>query len=313
MFDDSNWTPDQIPSLDDRVIIVTGANSGIGFEASRHFARRGGEVVLACRSLERGEGARESIAEACNPNQLSVLELDLASLKSIESFASIFRERHDRLDILVNNAGLMALPYQRTEDGFEIQFGVNHLGHFALTGHLLAPIIAGEDHSRVVTVSSSAHSFGEIQFNDLNWERRSYSKWQAYGQSKLANLLFAFELQRRLEALDVSAASMACHPGYAATELQRKGPEQEGSAFKKLITEWANSLVAQSAEEGAWPTLYAATHPDLEGGEYIGPGGWLEIAGPPEPVDPKPKARDPEVAERLWRASEELTEVKYDL
>jgi NAD(P)-dependent dehydrogenase (short-subunit alcohol dehydrogenase family) len=312
MFGDQDWTPDDMPDLDDRTIVVTGANSGIGFEASRQFARKGGRVVLACRSIERGETARETIEREVERAELEILELDLASLASIRDFASTFRDRYDELDLLINNAGLMALPYQRTEDGFEMQFGVNHLGHFALTGRLLDPLCEGDAH-RVVTVSSTAHSFGEIQFNDLNWEQRSYSKWQAYGQSKLANLLFAFELQRRFERAGVPAESLACHPGYAATELQRKGPEQEGSSIKKLAFEWANSLVAQSAEQGAWPTLYAATSPDLEGGEYIGPGGWLEMSGPPQPVEPEPHARDEDVAERLWRASEELTDVSYDL
>lgn len=308
----SDWTPERMPDCSDWTVVVTGANSGIGFEATREFVAHGATVVMGCRSTRKAEDAADRIRADDPPGRLVVEELDLADLAVVEDFARRVREREPAIEVLVNNAGLMATPYRTTEDGFELQLGVNHLGHFALTGRLLDAILAGTWESRVVTVSSRAHESGEIDFDDLQSDD-DYGKWEAYGQSKLANLLFAFELQRRLDAADADAISVGVHPGWAATELQRKGPEMAGSRIRRRLMQAANRLFAQSAEQGAWPTLYAATEESITGGEYVGPTGLLEARGSPGVVEPSDAARDRTTARRLWERSEELTGVEFDL
>ncbi len=311
-----SWTADDVPDLSGKTFVVTGANTGLGLEATRVLASRGGEVVMACRSLERGRDAAEEVRDEHPDADLDVRELDLASLDSVQEFAEGFAEDHDELDVLMNNAGVMAVPRGETEDGFELQLGVNHLGHFALNGRLLDLVLEADGvdgaGGRVVTVSSGAHRSGEIDFDDLHGEKE-YTKWGAYSQSKLANLLFAKDLQRRLEAAGESAKSVAAHPGYAATDLQRRGPEQEGSKLKLWGMKILNRVVAQSAERGVLPQLYAALSEDVEGGEYVGPGGFKKMRGYPEVQQPSERARDEETAERLWEVSEELTGVEYDL
>lgn len=312
MFSSGGWTADSIPDQSGQTVIVTGANSGLGFEATNVLAGKGAHVVMACRSVERGEDARDSIREAFPAASLSVRELDLASLDSIRSFAETFTGEYDSLDILCNNAGVMAIPRQETADGFEMQFGVNHLGHFALTGLLLGTLESTSGQTRVVTHSSGAHERGRIDFEDLHSEE-SYAKWGAYGQSKLANLLFAYELDRRLKDADSSVLSTACHPGYADTNLQRRGPEQFGSRIRLAGMKLANVVLAQSAEAGALPLLYAAAEEDIEGGEYVGPGGFANMRGKPEIQQSNERSRDEETAERLWTVSEEQTSVTYNL
>jgi hypothetical protein len=238
------------------------------------------------------------------------MDLDLADLQSVRRFAEEFLARHNKLHVLCNNAGVMALPYRKTTDGFEMQIGTNHLGHFALTGHLLRRLLDTPG-ARVVTVSSGAHRVGRIRFDDLNWEK-GYRKWLAYGQSKLANLLFAYELQRRLDAAGAQLISVACHPGYAATNLQLAGPRMEGSSLMEFLSQLSNRLVAQSAAMGALPTLYAATAPDVRGGDYIGPDGLFENWGYPKKVRSNRQSHDHEAARRLWEISERLTGVRYD-
>jgi NAD(P)-dependent dehydrogenase (short-subunit alcohol dehydrogenase family) len=304
------WSSDRIPDLSGRTAIVTGANSGLGFEAARALARRGARVVLACRSEER---AREAIAALRDENpdaELEALALDLASLASVRRFVSGFLARHQALHLLVNNAGVMALPRRLTTDGFEMQLGTNHLGHFALTGLLLGALLATPG-ARVVNLSSTMHKTGRMRWDDLHGER-SYGKWTAYGQSKLANLLFTYELQRRLAATRAHAISVACHPGYAATNLQLAGPRMQGKALLEQGFAWANRLFSQSAEMGALPTLYAATAPDVRGGDYFGPGGFAEMWGPPRKVRSSRRAHDAGDAARLWEISQELTGVGYD-
>ncbi len=292
------WRAADMPDQAGKIIIVTGANSGIGYETARALAHKGAHVVMACRSRGRAEAAAARIRAENPRGELALLDLDLADLASVRAFADAFHQRYDRLDVLVNNAGIMALPQRMTtKDGFEIQFGVNHLGHFALTGLLIERLLATPK-SRVVTVSSKAHRFGTINFDDLNWER-SYSPWKAYGQSKLANLLFTFELQRRLEARDAETIAVAAHPGYTATNLQR---------YMRSFT-WFQKLLAQSPEMGALPTLYAATMPDVRGGDYFGPDSFMEMRGHPKRVRAKPHAYDAETARRLWKVSEALTGV----
>jgi NAD(P)-dependent dehydrogenase (short-subunit alcohol dehydrogenase family) len=304
------WTADDVPSMEGKTVVVTGANTGIGYHAARVFAEKGADVTLACRSVERGEEAADGIRGGAPDGSVDVRELDLASLASVEGFADRFTDDHDALDVLCNNAGVMAIPRRETEDGFEQQFGVNHLGHFALTARL-SDLLVSTDGARVVTTSSGAHERGEIRFDDLHGEKE-YSQWGAYAQSKLANLLFAFELQRRFEDAGVDAKSIGVHPGYADTDLQRRGPEMEGSRLKLGIMKAMNAVVAQSAERGALPILYAATA-ETEGGVYVGPGGFMNMRGYPEVQEPNESTRDEETARRLWEASEGLTGVGFEI
>jgi len=312
MSEDTEWTAAELPDQSGRTVVVTGANSGIGFEAARAFAGAGAHVVLACRSTDRGADARDDIADEYPGASLTVRELDLAALDSVASFADWFETEFDALHVLANNAGVMAIPRSETEDGFETQFGVNHLGHFALTARLLGALRRTSGETRVVTQSSAAHESGEIDFTDLQ-HTEEYGKWEAYGQSKLANVLFAYELDRRLRAASASVTSVACHPGYAATNLQLRGPEAEGSRLRLLAMRAANALVGQSAERGAWPLLYAATDPGIDGGEYVGPGGFLNMRGHPERQQSSERSRDEDAARHLWRVSEDLTGVSFDL
>lgn len=301
------WTANEIPDQRGRVAVVTGANSGIGFVAARELARAGAQVVLACRNADKGDAAAREITSSAPDARVSVASLDLGSLASVRAFAESFADMNGHLDLLINNAGVMAPPRRTTADGFELQFGTNHLGHFALTAMLIG-CMTDRDDARVVTVSSGAHRRANIAFDDLQGER-SYGRWRAYGQSKLANLLFMAELDRRLRASASPIRSVAAHPGYAATNLQFAAvPSHE--AFLMSI---GNRIFAQSAAMGALPTLYAATHPAAESGTYIGPDGLFEMRGYPTVVTSSAAARDESAAARLWAASEELTGVSFDL
>ncbi|MEA2152474.1 MAG: hypothetical protein QOI18_707 [Solirubrobacteraceae bacterium] len=292
-----------LPDQRGRTAVITGANSGIGLEAARELARAGAHVVMACRDTTKGDAAADAIRKELPSAELEVAALDLASLDSVRAFAG--RYPHERLDLLINNAGVMAPPYTKTIDGFELQFATNHLGHFALTGLLLDKLLA-TPHARVVTVSSTAHKMGRIDFEDLQSER-SYRRWGAYGQSKLANLLFCFELDRRLQATDADLLSVAAHPGYSATNLQFAATP---SRIERLASVVLNRVYAQSAERGAAPTLYAATA-DIPGGSFVGPDGFQEMRGEPRIVKSTRAARDPETALRLWALSEQLTGVRF--
>ena len=306
----ASWTSRDIPAQTGRVAVVTGANSGLGFVTARELARAGARVVLGCRDAARGAKAADDLRRQVPDADVEVRTLDLASLQSVRAFADRSHADVPALDLLVNNAGVMAIPRQLTEDGFERQFGTNHLGHFALTG-LLLPLLLARPGSRVVTVSSTAHKPGRIDFDDLMGER-SYRKWPAYSQSKLANLLFAYELQRRLERAGAATISVAAHPGYAATNLQQVGPSMEGNRLTALVMSLGNRLFAQSDEMGALPQLYAATAPDVRGGDYFGPDGLAEGRGHPKRVDSTKASKDLAVAQRLWDVSAELTDVRYD-
>jgi NAD(P)-dependent dehydrogenase (short-subunit alcohol dehydrogenase family) len=295
------WTAKDIPDQSGRNAIVTGANSGLGLVTARELARAGASVVMACRNLDKGHAAVEQIRAAVPDAQVQLEELDLASLESVRGFAERFKATHDGLDLLINNAGVMAPPRRRTVDGFELQFGTNHLGHFLLTT-LLLDSMEGREDARVVTLSSTAHKIGRIAFHNLDGDRH-YFRWRAYGQSKLANLLFALELDRRLRSEGSTVKSLAAHPGYAATNLQSASPPM----IDRVVMKVSNKFVAQSDEMGALPTLYAATEPGLEGGLYIGPDGPSEQRGHPTIVQPNGRARDEDTARRLWQVSEELT------
>jgi NAD(P)-dependent dehydrogenase (short-subunit alcohol dehydrogenase family) len=291
----SKWTSQDLPNLDGRTFVITGANSGIGLVAARALAGAGARVVLAVRNVAKGEQAARSIS-----GTTEVRALDLADLGSVRSFAESW---DGDLDVLINNAGVMAIPEQRTKDGFEMQIGTNHLGHFALT-NLLLPNIT----DRVVTVSSGAHRTGRIRLDDLNWEEGKYQRWRAYGQSKLANLLFTLELQRRLDEAGSKLRALAAHPGYAATNLQSRTQ----NVVQNTIMAITNKLIAQSEEMGALPTQYAATQ-DLPGASYVGPDGFQEQRGHPALASRSAAAQDAETAKRLWTLSEELTGVSFPL
>ena len=266
-------------------------------------------MLIACRNPDKGEAARDEVAALATGTPPELVLLDLADLASIEEAAEDVAARTDRLDGLINNAGVMALPHRRTADGFEAQFGTNHLGHYAFTGRLL-PLLLAAPAPRVVTTSSTAHRIGRMNWDDLQHERH-YQKWPAYGQSKLANLLFAFELDRRAKAAGTELRSLAAHPGYASTHLQAAGPEMAGNRFNVRLMEMANRVFAQSDAAGALPQLRALTDPDLTGGEFIGPGGIGEVQGSPKQVKAKRAAYDADAARRLWDISAELTGVTY--
>jgi len=285
------WTADDLPDQTGRRIVVTGANSGLGEVTARRLAAAGASVVLACRNVAKGAAAAAGMR-----GDVTVRRLDLSDLGSVAEFADGTAE----VDVLVNNAGVMAVPFARTADGFELQIGTNFLGHFALTGRLLPRL-----RDRVVTVSSPAHKMGRVEVDDLNWERRPYRRWPAYAQSKLADLLFAFELDRRLRAAASPVRSVAAHPGYAATEIGR------GAGLEQRLIGIGNRVLAQSAEAGARPMLYAATMPDVRGGDYWGPDRLGEMRGHPKRVTGSSRARDAELAGRLWDRAVQLTGVAF--
>ncbi len=296
-----------IPDQTGRVALITGANSGIGLEAARMLASRGARVVLACRTRAKADAARESILVDAPTADVSLLDLDLSSLASVAEAAAEFSRSFGRLDLLVNNAGVMATPYQCTVDGFELQLATNHLGHVALTAHLL-PMLLATRQSRVVNVSSLAHKMGKIDFDDLQSECR-YRAWGAYGQSKLANLLFTFELQRRLEEVGADTIAVAAHPGISDTNLAGSTGGMAGRLM--ILTQPFAKLFSQNAHAGALPTVRAATDPAVRGGEYYGPDGFMEQRGTPKRVEPNASARDASIAKRLWEVSVELTGVPF--
>lgn len=303
----SGWTAADIPDQSGRTAVVTGANSGLGMVTARELARAGCKVVLAVRDTVKGDAALGEIRELVPGAAARVQELDLADLASVRSFAERLDGEEERLDLLINNAGIMAAPRRLTRDGFESQLGINHLGHFALTGLLLG-LLSDAPAPRVVTLSAGMHRFGTIKFEDLQREH-GYNNWLAYSQSKLANLMFAIEFQRRATAAGSPILSMAAHPGYAATNLQFAAPAH---AYERWLLSIANDWFAQSAEMGALPELYAATMPGLPGGTFVGPDGLMENRGHPTVVSGAGRAYDPVAGRRLWEESELLTGVRYE-
>ncbi|GAC1326759.1 MAG: oxidoreductase [Mycobacteriales bacterium] len=302
------WTAQDIPDQTGRTAVVTGANSGLGLQVAVELARRGAQVVLACRDAGRGREALGRLREQVPAAAVTLAELDLADLASVGSFAAAYDGKP--LDVLVNNAGVMAIPPRLTEDGFEMQFGTNHLGHFALTGLLMGALLRSPA-ARVVTVASEAARMGQIDFADLQSTQR-YRKWAVYGQSKLANLLFARELDRRARAAGLPLLSLAAHPGYAATNLQMVGPRLQGSRVGEVLLRVGNRIFAQSDAQGALPLLFAATAPGVAGGTYIGPDGLLGMRGAPTEAKPPRQARNDDDSARLWAESEQLTGVRFD-
>jgi NAD(P)-dependent dehydrogenase (short-subunit alcohol dehydrogenase family) len=295
------WNTANIPDQSGKLVIVTGANSGLGYETSLALAAKNAEVIMACRNPQKAQSAFDKIKSEVPNANLVLMQLDLGSLDSVRSFADEVHAKYNHIDLLINNAGVMVPPYGKTVDGFETQFGVNHLGHFALTAQLLDLLFAAEN-SRIVNVSSQAHNMGQINFDDLQSEKK-YIAWTAYGQSKIANLYFTYELQRKLATAGKTTIAAAAHPGYAATNLQ------ESSGFFKVL----NIIMAQSAAMGALPSLFAATNPEVKGADYFGPhamGGWR---GYPIKVKSNKLSYNEAIAAQLWEVSEELTGIKFNL
>lgn len=294
------WTPRNIPDLTGKVAIVTGANSGIGFETAKALAEKGAKVILACRNLDKANLAAKEIRSMVRKAKLEIIQLDLADLASVRKFADTFKSKYGSLDLLINNAGIMIPPLTKTADGFEVQFGANHLGHFALTG-LLSEVILATPNARIVNVSSGAHRMGAgtIDFDNLNAEK-GYQPANAYAQSKLANLLFTLELNSHLENIDSDVIATAAHPGWTVTGLQK--------GFLHTVSEW----IGQRPEMGALPTLQAALDPDAKRNDYFGPSGFMEMRGYPQKVETGDAAKDVNLAKRLWEVSEEMTGISYD-
>lgn len=302
-----NWTAADIPSQDGKLAIITGPTSGAGLSIALGLVSAGARLVLAARNAQKTQSLIEKIRAEFPSADVSAIMLDLANLASIRHFAETIARKYTHLDLLINNAGVAAIPYQRTVDGFEMQLGTNHLGHFALTG-LLLPYLLAAPAPRVVTVASGASNTGRINFDDLQSEHR-YSRYGAYAQSKLANLLFALELQRRAERAGLQLKSIASQPGWTATNL---GPDKDTNPLEHRLWVILNRLFAHSPEVGAVPTLYAATVVDLTGGTYISPSGFRGLHGPPAPMNPGRAAQDKATAERLWAVSEALTGIHYE-
>lgn len=300
------WTENDVPDESGRLAIITGSNTGLGYDTARVLAARGAHVVMAVRDTAKGEAAAARIRNLTRGAEVTVHKLDLGSLASVKQAGAELASAYPRIDLLINNAGVMYPPKQTTADGFELQFGTNHLGHFALTGLLLGNLLPVEG-SRVVVVASIAHNIkAKIDFDDLQWEKRKYDRVASYGQSKLANLMFTYDLQRRLAAAKAKTIAVAAHPGVAATELVRHIP---GAGLPGV--NWLSSKLLNSAEMGALPTLRAATDPSVKGGQYWGPDGFRELRGHPVLVDSTKQSKDLAVQERLWKVSEELTGVTF--
>jgi len=294
------WNTENISDQKGKVVIITGSSSGIGFEAARVLANKNAEVIVAVRNQQKGDAALNKIKSQNSSANIKVMLLDLANLMSIKTFADNFKKKYTKLDLLINNAGVMMPPYGKTKEGFELQFGTNHLGHFALTGHLFE-LIKKTPNSRIVNISSSAHNWGNIDFSDLTWENRKYKTGRSYGDSKIANLYFTYELRNRLGDKISNPAVTAAHPGWTATELQR-----HSSVFSFL-----NRFLAMPIWQGALPTLRAATDSNVKSGDYFGPDGFQELRGYPVKVEPNKLSHDKEIAKKLWGVSEDLTGIKF--
>ena len=301
MIKNNKWTTENIPDQKGRIVIVTGSSSGIGFETAKVLANKNAKVIIAVRNLDKGENARAKIKSQNSVSDVSVMKIDLSDLASVKGFVDEYKSKFDTLDLLINNAGVMVPPYAKTTNGFELQFGTNHLGHFALTLQLL-DLLKNSQNSRIVNVASNAHKYGKIDFDDLNWEKRKYKPMRAYGDSKIANLYFTSEIARLMGNGNGNLLITAAHPGWTATDLQRHSG----------LFEFLNKFFAMSIEQGALPTLRAATDENVKSGDYYGPDGWQEWKGYPVKVDTNKLAKDQTVAAKLWEVSEELTGIKLN-
>lgn len=302
------WTLNDIPDLSGKNIIVTGGNSGIGFEAVKAFAKNGANVVLASRSIERGVKAKEEILNIIGKAEIEVIQLDLMDLESINTFVEKFKEKYAKLDVLLNNAGIMTVPYELTKDGFESQLGTNHLGHFALTAQLFS-LLKSTSGSRIVNISSAAHKWGDMDFDNLQFENgKDYTPMKSYARSKLSNLLFTYELNRKLEQNQIDCITLAAHPGVSNTNL---GRHVENKLVFKFLRPLIN-LVIPKPDMGALPGIRACVDPKAQGGEYYGPGGFQEMFGYPVIVSSNGNSYNLEYSDKLWKVSERLTKLQFD-
>lgn len=299
MIKNNKWTTENIPDQKGKIAIVTGSSSGIGYEAVKVLANKNEKVVIAVRDLEKGEKAKTKIVNQNSKADVVVMKIDLSDLASIKSFVEEYRQKFDKLDLLINNAGVMIPPYSKTKDGFELQMGTNHFGHFAITLQLLN-LIKGTPNSRIVNIASNAHKYGNINFDDLNWDKRKYSAIRAYGDSKIANLYFTQELAKRIAVSENNVLVTAAHPGWTSTDLQRHSN----------LLEFVNKFFAMKQEQGVLPTLRAAIDEDAKNGDYFGPDGWQERKGYPVKVEPNILAKDETLGKKLWDVSEKLTGIK---
>lgn len=306
----AKWTTQNIPDLEGRRAIVTGANSGLGYHTALELARRGAHVVMACRSATKAEAARTLMLAEAPRAELEIMALDVGDLESVRSFCAAYRKRHARLDLLINNAGVVAQPLGRTPQGFELQIGTNYFGPFAMTAHLLETL-ARTPGARIVNVASIAHQFARLPLADLNWERRAYNEWLGYGQSKLALLMHTYELDRRLRAAQMDVSAIAAHPGYAATGLVSSEMVLAKHWLGQRLMQLGNQILAQPAHMGALATLYAATSAEARGGDYIGPGGLAQFRGFPQKVKSTRASHNREAATRLWAETEQYTGLSY--
>lgn len=305
------WVNSNIKELTEKNILITGANSGLGLETSKFLSRKGANIIMACRNTEKGEKAKKQILEKYPEAKLEVRKLNLASLQSIKDFSKAFLKDYNELHVLCNNAGVMALPESRTEDNLEMQFGTNHIGHFALTA-LLFPLLKNTKNSRIVNISSELHKYGKMNFSDLQAEKK-YSKWKAYNQSKLANMLFTYELQRKIEANNIAMLSLAAHPGYASTNLQTAGAIMSNARIKEKLSSFGNLLFAQSQEMGALPSILAIAGEEVSNGDFYGPGGFMNMRGFPKKVPSSKRSHNKDDAKRLWEISEKLSGIDFTI
>lgn len=303
------FTADSVPDLKGKTALVTGANSGLGYELALVLARKNAHVIFASRDAGKGQKAVEALKQAVPGADIDLRLLDLSDLESVRAFCEALVASHKSLDFLFNNAGVMALPYRQTKQGFEMQLGTNHFGHFALTGRLL-PLLKAAPAARLITTSSVMHKMGRVDFDNLDG-LKSYNPWTAYAQSKLANLLFAYEVDRKLKASGSKVLSLASHPGMSYTNLVSVGPEMKGAVVEKNVSSFFVKLVAQTAAQGTLPGLYAAVATELKGGEYVGPDGLLEMKGYPVVVSSSKKSYEEDAARRLWEVSEQRTGVTF--
>lgn len=305
-----NWSAKDIPNLDGKIIVITGANSGLGFECSKVLAQKGATIIMAVRTVAKGEQAKADILKQNPTASIDVMRLDVGDLSSVREFAEAFKATYDRLDILLNNAGVMAIPRQETTDGFEMQLGVNHLGHFALTG-LLLDVIVKTPNARIHNVTSSANYSGSINFDDLMGEK-DYGRWSAYGQSKLANVFFTYELQKRLTSAGYDTITNTSHPGLVLTNLQANSVEQSGAGIEAFLYRLLGPLMAQDVSMGILPMLYGSVAEDAKGGVFYGPRTF-NLRGYPAEKKANSDANDAQALKRFWEISEDLTGVNYDL
>jgi len=304
-----NWKSSEIADLRGKVCVVTGANSGLGYQTALQLASKNAKVIMACRNFGKAADSRQQILKARPDSEVEIMQVDLGDFDSVRHFANEFNEKYQKLDLLINNAGIGGFPFSKSKDGFETHFAINHLGHYLLTG-LLMEALKTAPKARIVSVSSIMNRIGNHDFSDVNYENRKYNKWHAYGRSKMANVLFSNELNRKLAKNNINAIAVTAHPGYSSTNFQEKGPQAFNSKLDELAMNVSNALFAQNEKMGALPVLYAACGSDIQGGDYVGPS-FFRLRGYPAKQKARGAAYDTVMAAKLWKLSEEMTGFQY--